>query len=328
MVWLQLLVCVIIIFFLGRRVAQYGDIIAIKTKLGGLWIGLVLISVTTSLPELFTGVSAIIIVDAPDITVGNLLGANTFNLLNLALLDLYYRDRHILSLVSRGQRLTGWFSLILVSMVALGVFLQPLGNVTLGWLGWTTPIIIILYLVFVRQIFLFEKRNPPPAITQEKYEDVSLKRTFVYFAISAAFIIGAGIWLAMIGDQIAETTGLGQNFVGSLFLGLTTTLPEITVSFSALRLGATDLAVSNMIGSNMFNMFLICIDDLIYTRGPILGAVSPNNLVTAVTVIFLTLVTIAALDLKPRKRFRLSWFNILIILLFITGAFINYTVSN
>ena len=89
MVWLQLLACVVIIFFLGRRVAQYGDIIAVKTKLGGLWIGLVLISITTSLPELFTGVSAIFIVNAPDITVGNLLGANTFNLLNLAFLAIH-----------------------------------------------------------------------------------------------------------------------------------------------------------------------------------------------------------------------------------------------
>jgi cation:H+ antiporter len=109
------------------------------------------------------------------------------------------------------------------------------------------------------------------------YENITLRKTLVNFAVSAVFIIGAGIWLAMIGDQISESTGLGGSFVGSLLIGLTTTLPEITVSYSALKIGAVDLAVSNMLGSNMFNMFLICIDDLMYTKGAILGAISPNN---------------------------------------------------
>jgi cation:H+ antiporter len=230
-------------------------------------------------------------------------------------------------MVGRGQKLTGWFSLILVAIIALGIFLQHIWNVSLGWIGWPTLAVIILYLFFVRQIFLFEKKNPPPAITDEKYEDTSLKRTFVYFAISAALIIGAGIWLALIGDQIAESTGLEKNFIGSLLIGLTTTLPEITVSYSALRLGAPDMAVSNMIGSNMFNMFLIGIDDIMYTQGAILGAVSLNNLITAVTVIAMSLVTIAGLYFKPRRLFRLSWYNVIVILFFFIGAVIAFIFS-
>jgi cation:H+ antiporter len=205
--------------------------------------------VTTSLPELFTGVSAIAILDVPDLTVGNLLGANTFNLLNLALLDISYRNQSVLNVVRPGQRLSAWFSLVLVGVVMLSIFLQPIWNFSLGWLGWTIPIIAILYLFFIRQMFIHEKQDPMPDVLEETVKDVSLKRTLVYFAISALFIIGAGIWLAMIGDQIAKITGLGDNFVGSLLIGLTTTLPEITVSYHALRLGAIDLAVSNMIAA-------------------------------------------------------------------------------
>ncbi len=74
----------------------------------------------------------------------------------------------------------------------------------------------------------------------------------------------------------------------------------------------------------MFNMFLICIDDLIYTKGAILGAVSPNNMITAGTVIVMTLVTIAALYFKTRKRARVSWFNLLIVAVFLAGAYINF----
>ncbi len=327
MVWIELIVCVAIIFFMGRRVAEYGDIIAVKTKLGGVWIGLVLISVTTSLPELFTGVSAITIVNAPDLTVGNLLGANTFNLLNLALLDMYCRNSSILSTAGPGQRLSAWFSIILVLTVALSIFLQPLWPVQIGWLGWGTLIIIILYLLFVRKIFIFEKHHPPKEISETKYETKSLKRTYLYFAISAVFIIGAGVWLATIGERIAEITGLGQSFIGSLLIGFATTLPEVTVSFSALRLGAVDMAISNMLGSNMFNMFLICVDDMIFIRGPILGAISPNNLLTAAIVIVMGVIVLSGLYFKPKRYFRWSWYNILTIAVFIIGAYINFVIN-
>ena len=87
MVWLKLVICILIIFFAGQRVAKYGDIIAERTGLGRVWIGLIAVALITSLPELFTGISAVIIVDAPDLTVGDLIGANAFNMLNLALLD-------------------------------------------------------------------------------------------------------------------------------------------------------------------------------------------------------------------------------------------------
>jgi cation:H+ antiporter len=328
LIWLQLIACILIILFFGRRVAQYGDVIAVKTGLGGLWIGLVLISITTSLPELFTGVSAIFIVDFPDLTIGNLLGANTFNLLNLALLDMAYRNQSILNLVGRGQRLSAWFSLILAGAVMLSIVLQSNWDLSLGGSGWSTPVIIVLYLFFIRQIFLFEKRNPRTEAPQEIYPHISLKRTFLNFAVSALFIIGAGIWLALIGDQISEATGLGGSFVGSLVIGLTTTLPEITVSYSALRIGAADLAVSNMIGSNMFNIFLICLDDLMYTKGPILGVISPVNMVTAATIIVMTVITIAALYFRPKRFARLSWFNVLIVVIFLIGAFFNFILNS
>ena len=90
LVWLKFIVCVLLILFAGRNVAKYGDIIADKTGLGGLWIGVVLVAMATSLPELFTGISAVTLLKAPDLAVGDVFGANTFNLLNLALLDVAY----------------------------------------------------------------------------------------------------------------------------------------------------------------------------------------------------------------------------------------------
>lgn len=324
MVWVKFIICIMIILFSGRQVAKYGDIIAEKSGLGRVWIGLVVIAMVTSLPELFNGVSAIIMVDSPDLTVGNLLGANAFNLFNLALLDMAHQNGSILATVSPTHRLTGWFSLVLVLVVALSIFIsRQFFAMPLGWLGWYTPVIILLYLLAVRKIFLAERNQPFTRETESQYQEESTVKVYLYFAIAAAFIIGTGIWLAFIGDEIAQHYGWGQGFVGSLFLAFTTSLPEITVSFAAMRIGANDMAIANMIGSNLFNMTIIPLDDLLYLKGPVLAAVSGSTLITALAVILMTLTFIIGLRFKPRRFFRLSWCSCSLVALFLLGTYLT-----
>jgi len=328
LVWLKLIVCIIVIFISGRKVARYGDIIAEKTGLGGIWIGLILIAALTSLPELFNGISAVTLVDAPGLTIGNILGANMFNLFNLALLDLFHHNGSLLTVVGKTHRLTGIFSLIMVIFVAIFILishrLHPMG---IGWIGWYTPLILLLYFIFARAIYHYEQHHPSLKETEFEYADKSLKHVYLYFSIAAIFIIGAGIWLAFIGDEIAEVYGWEQSFVGSLFLAFTTTLPEITVSFAAMRIGAKDLAVANLIGSNLFNLTIIPIDDLLYVKGPILAAVSETHLVTAFTVILMTIVFIIGLSHRYQRLVRLSWWNVTLIILFLLGAYYSYQLA-
>jgi len=328
LVWFKFVICIVIIFFSGRRVAKYGDIIADRSGLGQLWMGLVVIALVTSLPELFTGISAVTIVDAPDLTIGDLVGANTFNLLNLALLDIAHRNGSLLAAASPTHRLMGWFSLLLVLVVAVSIFVSTQFHpMAIGWIGWYTPVILILYFVAVRQLFYYERQHPSTQETGVYQGEEPLRIIYLRFGISAAFIIGAGIWLATIGDEIALVTGWGQSFVGSLFLAFTTTLPEITVSFAAMRLGAIDMAMANMIGSNLFNLTIIPIDDIIYLKGPILAGVSESHMVTAAALVMMTLLFIAGSHFKPGRFSRLSWWNCTMILLFLAGAYFSFTTA-
>ena len=320
LVWLKFILCLIIIFLGGQRIARYGDVIAYRTSLGGLWIGLILLALITSLPELFTGISAVTLVGAPDLTIGDLFGANAFNLLNLALLDIAHQNGSLLRAVSQTHRLTGWFSLVLVLVAAVSIFVSRFAALGIGWIGWYTPTIILLYIVFVRIIFRHEQKHPAPQEIKQDYGEISQRKLYTYFAIAAAFIIGAGIWLAAIGKEIAITYNWGESFVGSLFLAFTTSLPEITVSFSAMRIGALDLAVANMIGSNLFNITVIPVIDLIYLRGPVLAGVSESHLITALEVMVMTMIFVVGLHFKPRRFFKLSWYNCSIIVLFFLGA--------
>jgi cation:H+ antiporter len=328
LVWLQFVVCIAVILVAGRNVARYGDIISERTGIGQVWMGVIAISLITSLPELFTGISSVTIVSAPNLTVGNLIGANAFNLFNLAVLDIIHRGNSIISLASPAHRPTGWFSLGLVVLVGLFIFISArFSAMSLGWIGWYTPIIIIFYLAAVWQIFTYEKKyrsmEPPGIFTGA----MPMKKVYIYFIVSAVFIIGAGVWLATIGDEIAATTGWGQSFVGSLFLAFTTTLPEITVSFTAMRLGARDMAVANLIGSNLFNLTIIPVIDLIYTRGPILAEVSEANIVTAGVVAVMTVLFLAGLRFRPRRFLRLNWLNVSLVILFLASAYLSFVLA-
>ena len=328
MVWLKLIACVLVIFFAGQKVAKNGDIIAEKSGAGRVWMGVIAIALITSLPELFAGISAVTIVKQPDLTVGNLIGANAFNLFNLALLDFFARKRSIFVEASPSHRITAWYSLLLLAVVGISLVLSITGHpLRLGWIGWYTPVIFLVYAFSVRQIFHYEKdldtEEEPPL-----YDHVTnYRRVVIGFVIASAFIVAAGIWLAVIGDEIAVATGWGESFVGTIFLAFTTTLPEITVSFTALRIGAVDMAIANMVGSNLFNLSIIGITDLFYTRGPVLGDASWGIFATAGTVAAMSLLIILGLGRKPRRRFRVSWLNVGLTLIFLVGAYFSFSLA-
>ncbi|MDP2920989.1 MAG: hypothetical protein Q8O12_01280 [Candidatus Omnitrophota bacterium] len=331
---LKFTVCAAIILFIGKRLARYGDAIAEKTGLSGLWIGVILISIATSLPEIFTGVGSTVFVNAPDLTVGNLFGANTYNLLNVALLDALNKGAPLLSSVSIGQSLTAGLSVIPLSIAAIGIFLSiKLPQIAFWNISLYSILILISYLISARIIFGFEKKQQGlfKELQREekilfKYDGISLKTASIRYGLAALIIAAAGIWLAYIGDELAQSLNLGQNFIGSLFLGFATTLPEITVSIAAIRLGAKEMAVANMLGSNLFNIAIIFVNDVFYQKAPIFKVLSQNHIFTAFLVILMTVIVSAGLALKPKKKTRLglSAYAIWLIAVFIIGAYINF----
>lgn len=118
----------------------------------------------------------------------------------------------------------------------------------------------------------------------------------------------AAMALPWLGGQIARTTGLGETFVGTLFIALSTSLPEVVVSFAAARIGALDLAVGNLFGSNLFNIAILGLDDLLFTPGPLFGAVSRLHLIPAVGAMTMTGIAIVGLTFRATKRRRYwSW---------------------
>ena len=133
------------------------------------------------------------------------------------------------------------------------------------------------------------------------------------------------MWLAYIGKELSQILRLNQSFVGNLFIGFVTTLPEITVSIAALLIGAKEIAVANMLGSNLFNMTIIFADDILYRKAPILGAVSGGHVRSTCVVMAMTAIVILAMATKPKKKFlNVSWYVPIIFLIFLFGAYVNF----
>lgn len=330
MVWLKYLACLVIILFAGTRLARYGDAIGEKTGVGGLWIGLVLIAAITSVPELVTGVSSVALVGLPDLAMGTLLGSCLFNLSILALLDILYRPAPVLSQVRLRHVASAGGGIVLVGIVALAIGVGGVfSEFTLGWVGIPSIIILILYLVGMRQMFRFERSHPveQPEAALPQYAEIPLRTVYLRFTLAAIAVIGAGIWVAFVGDEIAQTTGWGASFVGSLFLAISTSVPELVVTIAALRLGALDMAVADILGSNMFNIVIIFAVDLFYSQGSVLSAVSSVHLITAIVAMVMSLLVIVGLRFRQRRKtfIIMSWYTPALIGLYIFGVYILFT---
>ncbi|MDD2319343.1 MAG: hypothetical protein PHO83_04750 [Geobacteraceae bacterium] len=328
LLWIEFIVCAGLIFYSGTKLAKYGDILAEKSGLGRTWVGIVILASVTSLPELATGLSSVTFADAPDIAVGDALGSCVFNLLILALLDIVHREGSIKSKAHHGHMLAAGFSILLLAMVATWISAEkPL--LTFGWVGVYSLLFIIIYCVAMKTVYSYEKRELAKffdGIALElKYETVSTKDAIIFYSLNAAVVIAAAVSLPKVGTGLAISTGLGQTFIGNIFIAVSTSLPEVVVSIAALKIGAVDLAIGNLLGSNLFNIFILAIDDFFFVKGPILYNVNTHHAISALTAIAMTgLVCIGITYRSEKKSLLLPWDSIGIILLSISNLMLLY----
>jgi cation:H+ antiporter len=325
--WLQFILCAAMIAFAGSRLTRYGDIIAEKTGLGRTWIGIVLLATVTSLPELFSGLSSVLVFDVPNIAAGNAVGACMLNMLTLAFLDLIGGSTPASTRAHQGHVLSAGISILMLGVLGLGLASgQAFG--AMAWIGTYSFVLFGIYLAAMKALFSYEKRRVAEFVKEleeAQHEQISKRQAYGWFAFYALLIVAAAIFLPFIGDKIAKETGLAESFVGSVFIAIATTLPELTVSYAAYRIGAVDMAVGNLFGSNLFNLNILALDDLFYTHGPLLNYVSGHHVVSIIGTMAMTAVAIIALTLRSaRKRFLLSWDAMTIVALYVLIAFLLF----
>ena len=325
--WLKFAVCAAAIGAAGPLLIRYGDVIAHLTGLSRSWIGLVLLATATSLPELFTGISAVTVANAPDIAVGDVLGSCVFNLAMLVLLDELSRDEPMYRRIDQGHILTAGFGVILIGAAGAVLLLSQNGlHASFFHISIYTPIILLIYLVAMRAAFVYERSTPRPPANIAPPRDMTLGAALARYGAAAAVVVAAGTWLPFIGNEIADIMGWRQSFVGTLLIAAATSVPELVVTLSALRLGAVDMAIGNLLGSNLFDILILAIDDAAYTKGPLLAAVSPAHAITAFAAVIMTGIFIVAMLYKPATRLRgtIGWVSIALLMVYLLSAYSIY----
>lgn len=329
--YIGLVICAAIIFYCGKNLSFYGDLIAELTGFGKAWMGLILLASVTSLPELMVGISSAAIIQSADLAVGDILGSCAFNLGILAVMDVFVpKHQPLFGIASSSHVMAAGMGIILIAMAGVGIFM-PQDIVLTRWVGITSFLFIIIYFVSIRIMYRFEqKRKSTETLhkASEKPGSISLKQAVWKYLLFAIFTIIAALFLPYFAERVAEQTGLGKTFVGTLFLAASTSLPEIAVSFAAIRMGAIDLSVGNLLGSNLFNILVLAIDDMVYTKGYLLKDAHESNLISVFATIIMSAIAIIGLAYhSTTKRFRMAWDAILIFCVYMVNLILLYRFS-
>jgi len=270
MIWIQFLATALVIVFAGVRLARYGDVLGEKSGLGRSWVGVV-----------------------DPVVHGRV------------------QPEPLSTRAHQGHALSIGFGLVLIGIAGLGL----LGSSRLpaiGWIGFYTPALIGVYFVSMRLIFTHEQqrriRETQEVAEKLQYAGIPLHTATVQYAMAAVLVVGAALWLPRLGAELARQTGLGEAFVGSLFIAITTSLPEIVVSLAAVRIGAIDLGIGNVLGSNLFNLFILGLDDVFYRQGPLLTAADASHGVAVLAVVTMNALFLIGLTYRVMtKRFAVAW---------------------
>jgi len=323
MVWLQFLLSSAVVVYAAIKLAEYGDIIAVRTGLGGLFVGTIFLAGATSLPELIASISAFQ-VGYPNLAAGNFFGSNMVNMMLLALVDLINYQVPLLRRIAISHALTAALTTILM-LVAIISILDGV-DLKIGWVGVDSLVLIALYF---GGIWLVQRENRSPvepvAVSEPAADFASLRRGVFGFLMAAGVLMAVVPLLVNSSTEIAAITGLGTGFVGTALLSLVTSLPELLAALAAMRMNAYDLAVGNLLGSSVFNMFAMGVSDFFLLDGPFLSLIDPNFVLVGLLGILLTnMALIGNLARVERKLLFFELDSLAILLVYLLGMYLLF----
>lgn len=324
MPWVIFIISSLIVVVAANKLAEYSDIIAVRTRLGGVLIGTIFLAGATSLPEFIASISSFRL-GQPDLAAGNFLGSNMVNMFLLAMVDLFFFQTPLLRGVAISHTLTAALAVALTIVATIFILIDM--NPTIGWVGVDSLLLIALYF---GGLWLIQRENKAASAATEGEvvagpEFPSLAKGVIGFVIAAGFLVLVVPYLVGASNDIATITGLGTTFVGTALLSLVTSLPELIAVWAAVRMGAVDLAVGNLFGSNVFNMLAMGISDFLYRPGSLLNAVNNNFvLVGLFGSLLMMMALIANLARVERKFLFIELDAVAIIVVYLLGTYLLF----
>lgn len=271
MIYVGYLIAAAIIVFLSNKASEYVDLLDQKTKLSGAFIGGVLLSAVTSLPELFTSISSTVMLDKPGLCIGNILGSDLFNLATLAVMILiFYRAFQYADVAVSHTKVSvavfAMYGVVLLNMYRVLDF-------EVLTISITSIIIVVLYIFGVKSMSA-ENGESSEAVCESA---LTLRQIVIRFIAASVGLVAFSIVITYLTDGIAERLHLGNGLAGAIFLGVATSLPELSSTVALFRRKNYNIAIGNIIGSNLFNFIILAIVDVIYVGGGLYDFSDPST---------------------------------------------------
>lgn len=323
-----------IVWAVGTRMVRLVDRLADRTGMGKGFAGMLLLGGIVSLTEIST-VSSAAFTGSPLLALNNLLGSESINLFLLAAVDPLSGREALTSFIARPTMLfqgTAGIVLLAVAAVAMAV-----GDMLVLGVGlWSTA----LFLLCLGALWLsarYERRTVWIAFDrhdQDAEEETaseaegrgdSILLLWGKLFLMGAVIFAAGFTLSLTGEALAEQTGLGTSFVGFLLVGISTSLPELSTITAAIRLGRHEMAVGDILGSNVFNLLLIFLTDVVYVGEPVFNMVGRFEVVASLLGILMTgILLLGLLERWDRTLLGMGYDSAALIAVFIGGVGLLY----
>ena len=272
MIYVIYLIVAIAVTILSVKAADYVDYIDKKTKLSGAFIGGIMLSAVTSLPELFTSISATVMLDQPGLCIGNILGSDLFNIASLSVLIIFALKSFSKVKISRSH--------IIVTLTVFVAYISILLNryniirFEVFTISMTSIILVLCYAISVK----FLASEDGSESQEEDSTSLSLKQIIIRFILVSIGIIVTSIIISYITDEISVKLDLGKGIAGALFMGIATSLPEVSSSIALFKKKNYNVAVGNIIGSNIFNFIILSVTDILYVGNGIYDFSDPKTI--------------------------------------------------
>lgn len=283
------------ICFLSKKLADYVDALDKKTKISGAFIGAVLLAAVTSLPELFTSISATILIpESANLVTGNILGSNLFNLAIIGCaMFLFYKKFASSKFEFKTHFIVSAGVFGIYAVIAYGLLCPRSAQLIFGTTGyfsnvnWLTILILVIYAVTI----YFQPKESEEDEGEEKvdpYKNITLKQVIIRFIICAIALVACSILITYTTDAISSHLQLDATLAGAIFLAVATSLPELVSTFTLCKKGNFNAALGDIIGSCLFNFLIISISELLSYKVSLLpgGGFTPNG--DALTMLFIT----------------------------------------
>jgi cation:H+ antiporter len=324
------------VWFAGSRLTIFADAIADRKRIGQAFMGLVFVAAATSLPEMVTTLYGALTGEAA-LVLGNMFGGITMQTAILAIADLSLAGAALTAYPrGPGSALEATLLIALLASLlgfhAIGEFALPFG------VGLGTLVLGLAYVGIVVMLREYDRKETwvpvevpetaEPLIGEVVPRELD-KATSAYlvwqFALLALVILICALALTSSAAAIAEQTGLSSSFIGVTLLASATSLPELSTTLAAVRIGAHSMAISNIFGSNLLMIALVLPADLAYAGAPVLGAIDQGTAFALISGVLVTAIYLAGLLIRSRRTlFGMGYDSALVLFVYAATLVIFY----